>query len=76
MRFGVNLKDTPGSMAELLTVVAAAKANVLHIYHARNVKGMPLYTTRVDLELETRGPDHVEEITKILKNAGYHLGQD
>jgi threonine dehydratase len=73
MRFRVRLDDTPGSLAKLLTLISALKANVLHIVHERNVKDLPIYVTRVDLELETRGPTHVDEITRELNTAGYEL---
>ncbi len=73
MRFRVRLDDTPGSLAKLLTLISALKANVLHIVHDRNVKDLPIYVSRVDLEIETRGPAHVDEITRELNMAGYEL---
>ena len=71
MRFRVRLDDTPGSLAKLLALVSSLKANVLHIYHDRNIRELPIYDTRVDLELETRGPGHVDEIAGRLNKAGY-----
>jgi len=73
MRFRVRLDDTPGSLAKLLTLISVLKANVLHIVHDRNVKDLPIYVSRVDLEIETRGPAHVDEITGELNMAGYEL---
>ena len=73
MRFRVRLADTPGSLAKLLDLISSLKANVLHIFHDRNVRGLPIYVTRVDLELETRGPTHVDEIARELNMAGYEL---
>jgi threonine dehydratase len=73
MRFRVRLADTPGSLAKLLDLISGLKANVLHIFHDRNVRGLPIYVTRVDLELETRGPAHVDEIARELNMAGYEL---
>jgi len=73
MRIRVHLADTPGSLAQLLIIISGLKANVLHIYHDRNARNLPIYVTGVDLELETRGPDHVEEIVQKLNMAGYEL---
>ncbi len=73
MRIRVRLDDTPGSLAKLLALISDQKANVLHIFHDRNVKDLPIYITRVDLELETRGYDHVDEIVRGLNAAGYAL---
>ena len=73
MRVGIQMADIPGSLSKLLALIAATKANVLHIYHDRNVRGTPIYVTHVDLELETRGPAHVKEITETLQSAGYEI---
>lgn len=73
MRFGIQLDDTPGSLARLLTLVADLKANVLRIYHDRYVRNQPLYKTRVELELETRGIEHMVAVAAGLKEAGYGL---
>ncbi len=43
MRFSVQLADTPGSLAKLLTLISGLKANILHIYHDRNIRGLPIY---------------------------------
>jgi threonine dehydratase len=73
MRIRVRLSDTPGSLSQLLIIISALKANVLHIYHDRNVRNLPIYVTHVDLELETRGPEHVEEMVQKLTSAGYEF---
>lgn len=72
MRIGVQLEDVPGSLSRLLAAVAALKANVLHIHHDRGA-GLPIYMTRVELELETRGPEHVADILAAMKEKGYAL---
>jgi threonine dehydratase len=73
MRFSVCLEDIPGALASFLSITAELKANVLHIYHQRSGKNLPVYLSRVELELETRGPAHVEEITLELQRAGYQI---
>ncbi len=73
MRFEVTLDDMPGSLSKLLTRVASMKANVLHIYHDRNLRDLAIYRTRVDLEIETRGPGHLDEVADALKKSGYRF---
>ncbi len=73
MRIRVRLTDAPGSLAQLLALISGLKANVLHVYHDRRARDLPIYITRVDLELETRGPDHVEKIARKLNMAGYEM---
>ncbi len=73
MRISVCLEDIPGSLARLLAVIARFKANVLNIYHARSEKDLAIHLSRVELELETRGPDHIREILDELENTGYKI---
>jgi threonine dehydratase len=73
MRFRVRLDDIPGALAKLLALISGLNANVLHVHHDRNIRGLHIYDTRVDLELETRGPEHVDEIADQLNAAGYEL---
>ncbi len=73
MRFAVCLEDIPGTLAHFLAIIARLKANVLHLYHHRSGKGLPVYLSRVEVELETRGPAHVEEILRELRQAGYAI---
>ncbi len=73
IRFSVCLDDVPGALSGLLALVSSLKANVLHILHHRSARNVPIYTTIVELEIETRGPDHVKEITGHLTKAGYAI---
>jgi threonine dehydratase len=73
MRFSVALEDMPGSLSRLLFLIAGLKANVLHIFHDRSGRDLPIHLSRVELELETRGPEHVEQVARELKEAGYSV---
>lgn len=71
MRFSVTLSDSPGSLHRMLGTVAELKANVLHIHHDRGGASLPIHLTRVMLEVETRGPRHIEDLLEALGKAGY-----
>jgi threonine dehydratase len=73
MRVGVMLDDVPGALAGLLKCIADSNANVLHIHHDRSRRDLAVNLTAVELELETRGEDHVADLRKILRQAGYTL---
>ncbi|KUG20410.1 MAG: threonine ammonia-lyase [Methanomicrobiaceae archaeon] len=73
MRFSVCLEDEPGSLVGLLALITRLRANVLDIHHARHERGMPITASRVDVELETRGHEHIAEITAALTAAGYQV---
>jgi threonine dehydratase len=65
------LRDVPGALAKLSGLIAQYHANILHIIHERTAKDIPIAFSKVILVLETRGPDHIREIRKRLKENGY-----
>jgi threonine dehydratase len=71
MKVSVDLGDTPGTLAKLLTLIAELQANVLHINHHRSEENLPILMSRVELELETRGWEHLNEIAEALRKGGY-----
>ncbi|MDI6764383.1 MAG: threonine ammonia-lyase [Thermodesulfobacteriota bacterium] len=72
-RFEVLLRDVPGSLTKLTGLVAQHQANILHIVHERAALDIPIGFSKVILILETRGPDHIREIKKGVKEKGYVL---
>jgi threonine dehydratase len=54
-----------------LALVAGLGANVLTITHERHLRHTPLFYTRVMLEMETRGQEHVERVAAQLRDSGY-----
>ena len=73
MRINVMLEDIPGALAGLLNLIADNNANVLHIHHDRSRRDFPVNVTAVELELETRGEDHIATLKQALDQAGYAL---
>ncbi len=73
VRFGVILRDVPGALAKLTGVLADCGANILHIIHERAAREIPIGFSKVILVLETRGPEHIREIEKGLKEKGYSI---
>jgi threonine dehydratase len=73
VRFGVLLRDIPGSLAKLTDLIAHSHANILHIIHERAAREIPIGFSKVILVLETRGPEHVREIKSGLKKEGYRF---
>ena len=71
VRFGILLRDMPGSLAKLSNLIAQSHANILHIIHERAAKDIPIGFSKVILILETRGPDHIKEVRNRLREKGY-----
>ena len=73
MHFSVMLDDHPGTLARLLFVIAQEQGNILHIHHLTGENDLPVLMERVEIELETRGPDHISSIKKRLVDNGYEI---
>ena len=67
----VRIPDRPGELARLLTVLGDAGANVLDVEHQRTGRTLHLDEVEVDLQLETRGSEHGDAVTKALTEASY-----
>jgi len=65
--------DKPGQLINLLNVVSNAGANIIKVSHSREAKLSDVTNCVVTMTLETRNPEHVEEIHTSLKEKGYEL---
>lgn len=71
LRLSLELEDVPGTLNHLTSILARKQANVLHIIHDRLSKTLPLGVTELELDLETRGSEHSQEIIAALVADGY-----
>ncbi len=67
------LPDRPGALATLLHELAGLGANVLDVWHERVTARLQVGEVEVLLQVETRGPEHCEEVITELRQAGYTL---
>lgn len=67
------LKDRPGTLEELLSVLRDSKANIYAIRHDRTSRDVALDAAEVELDLETRGPEHATEVVAALNERGYDV---
>jgi threonine dehydratase len=73
-RISVALQDKPGQLAKVSAIVANARANVIEVHHTRAF-AYRFGDTTLQLTLEARGPEHVEEILRALRERGYQVQQ-
>ena len=74
VRVSVALQDKPGQLSKVSLIVANARANVIEVHHTRAF-AYRFGDTTLQLTLETRGPEHVEEILRALRERGYQVQQ-
>jgi threonine dehydratase len=73
VRMFTRVPDRPGGLAELLNLVAGARANLLSLEHVREAVALGVRETGVELTLETRGAEHTEQVRAALREAGYDV---
>jgi threonine dehydratase len=73
VRVFTRVPDRPGALAELLNLIAAARANLVTLEHVREAVSLNVRETGIELTLETRGPEHTEQLREALERAGYEV---
>ncbi|CAI48629.1 threonine ammonia-lyase [Natronomonas pharaonis DSM 2160] len=71
LRIKTVLKDRPGALQELVGLLVDHRTNIYAIEHDRASKDIAMNAAEVELDLETRGHDHVVELLDALEDAGY-----
>ena len=67
------LDDRPGALATLTESIAAMGLNVLSVEHHRSGVALPLDHVEVLITVETRNPEHRDEVEGALRAAGYEV---
>jgi threonine dehydratase len=75
-RFSITARDVVGTLHGITGAVAAARANIVSIEHDRAFSGLELGQTRVDLVIETNGPEHITSVEGELTKAGFEFSRD
>ncbi|MCX8005695.1 MAG: pyridoxal-phosphate dependent enzyme, partial [Burkholderiaceae bacterium] len=70
VRLRVATRDVPGELARVATIVGNAGANIEDIEHQRAFTTLPAQNAQLQLVLQTRGPQHVQELLQALHAAG------
>ncbi len=71
LRLRIHLTDRPGALHQLTKIIADLRANIVETQYDRTYYGVNLGDTAIDLSMETRGPEHIENILQALTEAGY-----
>jgi len=70
-RIKVNARDTPGVLARITAIVAEAGANIDEVHHQRAFSMLAVQSVEVELVLQTRNPQHVQDVVTQLAVAGF-----
>lgn len=70
-RMDVEIPDVPGALAELTAVLGRLDSNIVDIVHQRAFGGSSVRATLVELVLQMRGEEQVEQVLAELRSQGY-----
>ena len=73
IRFVVKLRDKPGSLVQMLSVLAQNNANILTIEHDKLAAGLKPDETSVHIACEVGGKEHGDAVLKALRESGYEV---
>ena len=71
LRLRIPLPDRPGQLARTSAIIAEQNANVVEVLHSRHGNGMQISHVELELHIETRGPEHAEQVLEALRDEGY-----
>lgn len=74
-RLRIDISDEPGMLAAISTTIGKCGGNIVEIYHQRLFYDVPAKLAKIDAVIETRGPDHVDEIIASLRAADFQVRQ-
>jgi threonine dehydratase len=67
----IDLVDRPGRLAKVANLLGEAGANIVEVYHQRIFSDLPAKAALLELVIETRDRDHLNDTVKCLKAAGF-----
>jgi threonine dehydratase len=73
--FRTRIADRPGSLVELLELIAAERGNVVSVEHHREGMEIDVIETEVSLTVITRDASHCGQLVAALESRGYVVDQ-
>ncbi len=71
VRLRVEIPDVPGALSDLTQIIGELDSNIIDIQHQRAFGSSSVRATMVELVLQMRGEEQVEQVLSSLANAGY-----
>jgi threonine dehydratase len=71
-RIRVHTRDVPGELARAATLIGQAGANIEEVEHQRAFTTLPVQNAELEFVLQTRGPEHIEQVLQTLRTAGLY----
>ena len=69
----LRIDDRPFALADVLRELASTGANVMHVSHVRTQGELAVDEVAIEVQVETKGPDHCAQVMHHLRSHGYRL---
>jgi len=73
LKITIDLKDRPGELERVSSIVARTGANVYAVHHDRTSRDVAVNAAELELELETDDTEHAADIVDALEADGYEV---
>ena len=73
LKITIDLKDRPGELERVSSIVARTGANVYAVHHDRTSRDVAVNAAELELELETDDAEHAAGIVEELEAEGYNV---
>ncbi len=70
-RLHIEMPDTPGSLTRATEIMGRLRANIVEVWHQRDVLGVPSRSADVEVLVETADRDHTQRLIDGLREVGF-----
>ena len=71
----IQVNDVPGMLALVAQTMADHGANIIELKHQRMMHETPIKMANLDVTIETRSEEHIQQIIETFKEAGLKVSQ-
>ena len=72
-QLAIDLADQPGQLARVANLLGQSGANIVEVYHQRVFSDLPAKGALLELVIETRDREHLDETVAKLRQAGLEV---
>ena len=73
VRLSFDVRDVPGSLAEVATALGQLGANIDQVMHQRAFTTLSVERAQIEVVVQTRGAEHVAQMLQTLQAQGYRV---
>ena len=75
-RLSVVVKDQPGALNQITSLLSQMKSNILSVHHERNNPHLSLGMAEIQILIETKGVKHLNQICSALRKQFYKIKEE